>query len=140
MSSATAQHALATAWPRLLLHRVDPPRNMSRFWSARLQPSLFEEVLLVRNWGRIGSRGQERSYWFSTRQAALAAFNKITAAKCRRGYATDEDGRTSSRRPSDTPVEAKPLRDTRRPAQPNAQSKPMLSLRFVSRLAVYGLG
>ena len=55
MSSAAAQHALATDWPRMMLRRVDPTRNMSRFWSARLQPSLFEEVLLVRNWGRIGS-------------------------------------------------------------------------------------
>lgn len=89
MSSATAQHALATDWPRMMLLRVEPTRNMSRFWSARLQPSLFEEVLLVRNWGRIGSRGQERSYWFSTRQAALAAFEKITNAKRRRGYSSE---------------------------------------------------
>lgn len=86
MSSATAQQALSTDWARMMLRRVDPTRNMSRFWSARLQPSLFEEVLLVRNWGRIGSRGQERSYWFSTRQAALAAFTRVTAAKTRRGY------------------------------------------------------
>jgi predicted DNA-binding WGR domain protein len=95
MSMATAQHAVATDWPRMILRRVDPTRNMSRFWSARLQPSLFEEVLLVRNWGRIGSRGQERSYWFSSKQAALAAFNKITAAKCRRGYAADVECRTA---------------------------------------------
>ena len=87
MSAATAQRGVENDWPMTALRRVDPSRNMSRFWSAWLQPSLFEEVLLVRNWGRIGSRGQERSYWFSTRQAALAAFNKITAAKCRRGYA-----------------------------------------------------
>lgn len=84
---AAAQHALANDWPAMMLRRVDPTRNMSRFWSARLQPSLFEEVLLVRAWGRIGSRGQERSYWFASRQAALAAFEKITAAKRRRGYA-----------------------------------------------------
>ncbi len=96
MSSATAQQALATDWPRMILRRVDPTRNMSRFWSARLQPSLFDEVLLVRNWGRIGSRGQEKSYWFSSRQAAIAAFNKITAAKCRRGYASDEECRSST--------------------------------------------
>ena len=51
MSPATAHHALATDWPCTLLRRVDPTRNMSRFWLARLQPSLFEEVLLVRNWG-----------------------------------------------------------------------------------------
>ena len=93
MSTATAQHAVATDWPRMMLRRVDPARNMSRFWSARLQPSLYEEIVLVRNWGRIGSWGQERSYWFSTRQAALGAFNKITAAKCRGGYAADVECR-----------------------------------------------
>ncbi|WP_370652158.1 WGR domain-containing protein [Phenylobacterium sp.] len=91
MSTTAAQHALANDWPVMMLRRVDPSRNMSRFWSARLQPSLFEEVLLVRAWGRIGSRGQERSYWFATRQAALAAFEKITAAKRRRGYAADAE-------------------------------------------------
>ncbi len=89
MKMAAAQHAPANDWPALMLRRVDASRNMSRFWYARLQPSLFEEVLLVRNWGRIGSRGQERSYWFSTKQAALAAFEKITAAKRRRGYAAE---------------------------------------------------
>lgn len=91
MRMAAAQHALTNDWPAMILRRVDPSRNMSRFWSARLQPSLFEEVLLVRAWGRIGARGQERSYWFATRQAALAAFEKITAAKCRRGYAADAE-------------------------------------------------
>ena len=87
MKMAAARQVSESDWPATMLRRIDPSCNMSRFWSARLQPSLFEEVLLVRNWGRIGSRGQERSYWFSTRQAALDAFSKITAAKCRRGYA-----------------------------------------------------
>jgi len=89
MTTAAARPAPVNDWPALMLRRVDASRNMSRFWSACLQPSLFDEVLLVRNWGRIGSRGQERSYWYSTRQAALAAFEKITAAKRRRGYAAE---------------------------------------------------
>jgi predicted DNA-binding WGR domain protein len=89
MRVATARQAPESDWPAMMLRRIDPSRNMSRFWSARLQPSLFEEVLLVRNWGRIGSRGQERSYWFSTRQAALSAFEKINVAKRRRGYTAE---------------------------------------------------
>ena len=89
MRMATVRQAAKNDWPIMMLRRVVPSRNMSRFWSARLQPSLFEEVLLVRSWGRIGSRGQERSYWFSTKQAALAAFEKITAIKRRRGYTAD---------------------------------------------------
>lgn len=88
---ASARQTPETDWPATTLRRIDPSRNMSRFWAVRLQPSLFTEVLLVRHWGRIGSRGQERSYWFPTRQAALSAFEKITAAKRRRGYSDAAD-------------------------------------------------
>ena len=91
MKMAAVQNAATNDWPALMLRRVDRSRNMSRFWSARLQPGLVEEVVLVRNWGRIGSRGQERSYWFSNRRAALTAFEKITAAKRRRGYAAEAE-------------------------------------------------
>lgn len=48
MRMAAAQHVLANDSPAMTLRRVDPSRNMSRFWSARLLPSLFEELLLVR--------------------------------------------------------------------------------------------
>jgi predicted DNA-binding WGR domain protein len=101
MNLTAATDVATNDWPATMLRRVDRNRNMSRFWSARLQPSLFDEVLLVRNWGRIGSRGQERSYWFSTRPAALAAFEKITAAKRRRGYdAGQESEAQAARQPS----------------------------------------
>jgi predicted DNA-binding WGR domain protein len=73
-------------WPASMLRRVDPSHNMPRYWSARVQLSLLEEVLLVQSWGRICSHGQERSYQFATQQAALSAFTKITAVKRRRGY------------------------------------------------------
>ena len=103
MNLAAARDVATNDWPATMLRRVDRSRNMSRFWSARLQPSLFEEVLLVRNWGRIGSKGQERSYWFSTRQAALAAFEKITAAKRRRGYDTGQGSEARAARPPSAP-------------------------------------
>jgi predicted DNA-binding WGR domain protein len=82
----TERQSPHTDWPATMLRRVDSSRNMSRFWSVRIQPSLFEEVLLVRSWGRIGSRGQERSYWFSTKQAAPAALDKVEKIKRQRGY------------------------------------------------------
>jgi predicted DNA-binding WGR domain protein len=84
-------------WPTADLQRIDRSRNMSRFWSAALQPTLFSDVLLVRRWGRIGTRGQAKSYWFADHDAALAAFAKITALKRRRGYR--DIGRESPRRP-----------------------------------------
>ena len=84
-------------WPCVDLQRIDRSRNMARFWSAALQPTLFSDILLVRRWGRIGSRGQSKSYWFADHQAALAAFGKIAALKRRRGYA--DVRRETPRRP-----------------------------------------
>ena len=40
------------------LRRVDPDRNMARFYRMVLQPNLFGGVDLVREWGRIGSSGR----------------------------------------------------------------------------------
>ena len=40
------------------LHRVDPDRNMTRFYSMSVQPNLFGEWALLREWGRIGSAGR----------------------------------------------------------------------------------
>jgi predicted DNA-binding WGR domain protein len=38
------------------LGRVDPARNMRRFYRLDMQPDLFGGVLLVKEWGRIGAR------------------------------------------------------------------------------------
>lgn len=35
--------------------RVDVARNMARYYSLLLQPTLFGDMSLVRNWGRIGT-------------------------------------------------------------------------------------
>ena len=37
------------------LRRIDPDRNMARFYTMSVQPNLFGEWLLLREWGRIGS-------------------------------------------------------------------------------------
>lgn len=84
-------------WPTVDLQRIDRNCNMARFWSAALQPTLFPEILLVRRWGRIGTRGQAKEYWFPDYHTALAALATVTAIKRRRGYA--EVGRESPRRP-----------------------------------------
>lgn len=70
----------------IILERVDPLRNMSRFYALDLQRSLFGDVLLVRRWGRIGSYGQERRNWFSSEDGAAAALEAMRAMKQRRGY------------------------------------------------------
>jgi predicted DNA-binding WGR domain protein len=40
------------------LRRVDPPRNMRRFYRLDMQPDLFDGVLLMKEWGRIGTRAR----------------------------------------------------------------------------------
>ena len=40
------------------LKRIDPSLNMRRFYRMSVQPDLFGGACLVREWGRIGFRGQ----------------------------------------------------------------------------------
>ena len=68
------------------LRRIDPARNMARFYTLALQRSLFGETLLVRCWGRIGGVGRARSDPFPDDAAAGAALERLAQAKGRRGY------------------------------------------------------
>jgi predicted DNA-binding WGR domain protein len=43
----------------LVLHRIDPEQGVRRFYSLMIERDLFGTVRLVRNWGRIGTNGQE---------------------------------------------------------------------------------
>ena len=88
---SAVQRSNKVEWPETWLARIDPTRNMSRFWAAWVEPTLFAEVLLVRNWGRIGTRGQRKSYWFCDQATAGVALAKLVAAKRRRGYAELSD-------------------------------------------------
>ena len=41
----------------IMLTRIDNHRNMARFYKLDIQPTLFGEWSLVREWGRIGRPG-----------------------------------------------------------------------------------
>jgi predicted DNA-binding WGR domain protein len=43
----------------LVLHRIDPEQVIRRFYSLMIERDLFGTIRLARNWGRIGTRGQE---------------------------------------------------------------------------------
>ena len=70
----------------LVLHRVDPERRVARFYSLMIERDLFGTITLVRNWGRIGTQGQELVEVFPTETEAGAALAVLAAAKRRRGY------------------------------------------------------
>jgi predicted DNA-binding WGR domain protein len=42
------------------LTRIDPARNINRFYVVQVMPSLFGEWTVMREWGRRGSPGTVR--------------------------------------------------------------------------------
>lgn len=68
------------------LTRCDPVCNMARFYILALAPTLFGEVTLVRNWGRIGARGQVMMETFPVAEDADVARGRLERIKRRRGY------------------------------------------------------
>lgn len=70
----------------LQLKRIDPERNMRRFYRMSVQGDLFGGASLVREWGRIGFRGQTLIEPHCDEGSAVTALLKLAAAKRRRGY------------------------------------------------------
>jgi predicted DNA-binding WGR domain protein len=61
----------------LVLHRIDPERRIARFYLLMIERDLFGTVRLVRNWGRIGTNGQEKVEEFATEAEAGAALEVL---------------------------------------------------------------
>ena len=59
---------------------------MRRFYSLSLQRTLFGGTSLIRDWGRIGTRGQTMMETFDTPGDAEMAFDRLERSKRRRGY------------------------------------------------------
>lgn len=70
----------------ILLHRIDNSQNMARFYLVMVDLSLFGEWMVLRQWGRIGSRGQQRVELVEGLVAAQRRSQEIVAVKKRRGY------------------------------------------------------
>jgi predicted DNA-binding WGR domain protein len=69
-----------------VLHRIDLELGIRRFYSLTIERDLFGTVRLVRNWGRIGTNGQEMVEMFSNELEAGQALEALAAVKRRRGY------------------------------------------------------
>ncbi len=80
--------AIATTLPsRVSLSRVDPARRMARFYVLAIEPTLFGQYALVREFGRIGRGGRIMSEFFDTATEAVRQFDRQRRVKERRGYA-----------------------------------------------------
>jgi predicted DNA-binding WGR domain protein len=100
----------------LVLERVDRARNMARFYVLSIEPTLFEDLALVRRWGRIGSAGRERIDLHPSRRVAQIELKKWLDRKTRRGYQLrgleqapgQQDGSSGSCQPISAGFVAKP--------------------------------
>lgn len=68
------------------LVRVDRSRNMYRFYSVSVEPTLFGDYAVARGWGRVGSRGRLRIDLFAEQSQALQHFLDMVRQKRGRGY------------------------------------------------------
>jgi predicted DNA-binding WGR domain protein len=68
------------------LYRIDPAKNMQRYYNMDIQPDLFGNQCLIREWGRIGRAGQMRIALYQSMEKARQALYKQRAAKQRKGY------------------------------------------------------
>lgn len=78
---------MPTASPLAIrLTHLDPALNRARFYEASIQPPLFGEVAVMRNWGRIGTQGRGMMVTLPDEAQALLALRSLERQKHRRGY------------------------------------------------------
>ena len=70
----------------LVLHRCDPSCNMARYYVLSIEPSLFGDATLIREWGRLGRPGQRRVELYENQSCAAEALETWLQRKQRRGY------------------------------------------------------
>ena len=70
----------------LVLERRDDSRNMARFYVLAIEPTLFGDSALMREWGRVGSWGRRRLDLYADAKASGEALETWLRRKERRGY------------------------------------------------------
>ncbi|WP_404294473.1 WGR domain-containing protein (plasmid) [Microvirga sp. RSM25] len=77
----------------LVLDRRDPGANIARFYVLSIEASLFGDVALIREWGRIGTVGQRTTELHESEGSAMEALEVWLHRKQRRGYVARSGGR-----------------------------------------------
>jgi predicted DNA-binding WGR domain protein len=68
------------------LTNIDPSRNMRRFYSVQIVPTLFGEWSVMREWGRVGSPGRVTLESFPTEHEAQRAERRSLRTRELHGY------------------------------------------------------
>lgn len=71
---------------RFRFHKVDPSRNIHRYYKVEVTKDLFGGWVLLREWGRIGSPGQLRRLHCDDWNTTARQFEAIVARRAARGY------------------------------------------------------
>ncbi|WP_082837329.1 WGR domain-containing protein [Labrenzia sp. OB1] len=61
----------------VFLTRIDPHRNMARFYVLSVEPTLFGDYAVQRRWGRLGTSGRSRSDLFPDLVSAHARKGRV---------------------------------------------------------------
>jgi predicted DNA-binding WGR domain protein len=70
----------------LVLYRRDPEQGRARFFSLMIERDLFGTIRLVRNWGAVGSKGQEKVEIYSDETEAARALEGWAETQRQKGY------------------------------------------------------
>ena len=70
----------------LVLYRRDPEQGRARFFSLMIERDLFGTIRLVRNWGPVGSKGQEKVDTYPDEAAASRALEGWAQTQRHKGY------------------------------------------------------
>ena len=68
------------------LRRIDPAKNMARFYAMNVQFDLFGAIMLMKQWGRIGTGGRIVGEPYPSVDLACSALQRQAERKRRRGY------------------------------------------------------
>ncbi|MBB3021329.1 putative DNA-binding WGR domain protein [Microvirga lupini] len=69
-----------------MLYRRDLEQGRARFFSLMIERDLFGTIRLVRNWGAVGSKGQEKVDLYPNEAAAARALEGWAETQREKGY------------------------------------------------------
>ena len=67
----------------IVLRRVDPESNAAQFYMLTIERDLFGNVVVTRQWGRVGTAGRQITDPYPTEEAAVEAMTALAAAKAK---------------------------------------------------------
>ena len=72
-----------------LMFQNDPTKRTSRFYRVEISANLFQEFSVLREWGRVGSKGRQIIRLFPDLLSASKAADNVRETNLRRGYQKD---------------------------------------------------